>query len=204
MYQLKLQLTFTNLFRSIFVKAFLAIIVLLACASATFAEEPRWYIGGNVSMWSDTSTHVNSDQFDLDMSTGYGFVIGMDNDDWRWGVEFGAMDADASLTLIPEIVESLDITTIMFSVTKSWDLNVKDLDFYLGGGIGMYDIEDRVGDAADGLTGVIRAGLEYSMGNGRLGFGYKHQFFDGDDLGGGLELDGFNAGALEISYRLLF
>lgn len=183
-------------------KALLSIIVLLACASATFAEEPRWYVGGNISMWSDATTSVLGTPVDIDMGTGYGFVFGVDMEDWRWGVEFGAIDAAVSYG--PGFSEPLDVATIMFSATKSWDLNVKDLDFYLGGGIGMQGVENVDGDTDSGITGLIRTGLEYSMGNGRLGFGYKYQFFDDVDYGNGISWDAPNVGALEISYRYLF
>jgi len=178
-----------------------AAVVALVCASGLHAQnQGSWYLGGNISMWQDTDADLLAPvatSLEIDPGTGYGITVGYDWGTWRLGFEYGS----TSVEPLPGFASS-DIETFMVTTFYDQPTGVKDLEIYLGAGLGIQDISSG-GFSDNGMTALFRVGVEYAMGQNLFGFGYKHQFFDGVTLGSTV-YDTIDAGALEISYRILF
>lgn len=173
-------------------------LVALGCVSGVHAQEGSWYLGGNVSVWSDTDVNLAGfGTVDVDTGTGFGITVGYEKGPWRYAFEYGSLSPT-----IAGLADS-DIDTLMFSVTWATPTGMKDVDLYVGSGLGFQDVESgSVSD--DGITALFRVGVEYTMQERhKFGIGYKHQFFDDITLGAA-NYDATDAGAFELSYRILF
>ena len=178
----------------------LAVALAMVAPVQVQAQDASWYIGGSVTMWGDSTTELNGfGTAELESSTGIGFMVGVEEGPWRAAFEYGSHDVDLS---IQNLTGNADIESFMGSLTWATPTGVKDVEFYVGGGIGMQQITSD-GFSDTGVTTLLRFGLEYGVEQHHFGFGYKHQFFDDATLGLA-EYGATDFGGLELSYRFAF